>query len=1363
MVPELLTVPQQNEGGPCLNGLNISATGDARANMRSQRSEPLYDVFLSYNSKNRADAQALVRLLEARGLRVFWDRQYLKVGRPFDEGLEEALRSSRTFVILVGPQGLGNWQRKEVGVALDRQAADRDLLVIPVLLPRAHPLPLLLGMNTWVDLQKGVGDPLAVDILVTSIAGQISVADREKQQETIQALVCPYRGLLSFREDDAEFFCGRDAIVDQLESSLSKNRFVVLVGPSGGGKSSVVHAGLIPRLRRSAGNQFWDFVLMRPTDRPLRSLATSLFSLLEPGLSGIEKTKGIQFLVEHFAEGTLDLSDLLVQARDRKPGIGPLLLVVDQWEELYTGRNKRAGARFIEQVLAALEKGLLWVVCTLRIDFVAKLLDEAGLKDRLEGALVYLRRMHADEMRSAIEEPAHKVGLTFQDGLVDRILDDLGEEPGQLPLLEFVLTELWKKRQDGLLRHADYEELGGGRKALASRAEEIFAGLPADYQEAVRRLFLQLVRPGEGTQDTRRRVDLEDIGEAGREVIQPLVEARLLTTHLTGEESDETESIENFEESEGAVEMTHEALITHWDRLRKWLDENRDFLLWRERLRLARSAWESEGRDPGFLLTRAPLVEAEEWITRQRSDLNEAEADFIERSLKVWRGELKKIARRRRLVLLAWAGVALLSLAFAMLGFWWWRHSLSRALAAEAASLHEGPLDIALLLSLQAEKTAHTVEASDSLLTLFDAGQPLKAFLPGRGGPIFRAVFSPDGSMVATGGTGEILVWDAGTGRRQGSPFHGHEGHVLGLAFSGDGSSLASSGEDLTLRLWRVADRQPVGAVLRLPAPVRNLAFSPDGRFLVGSQGKAIRFWSIPGLQLAGEIPDAHPSWISGLAFGPDGHLASSGTDGTIALWDLGSRTKLRTFSVPKTQVMSVAFHPTQPILASAGSDHTVRLWDVASGTQLGDPPLVHSDTVLSIAFSRDGKTLASAGRDKAILLWDVTSGAWDRSNVRPFQTLHGHGKTVWTLALGQDGALVSGGDEDSAILWNLHAEPRFAQPAAGLQGKFDSVAFHADGDLMAAGAEDGTIRLWDPVSHQPRGSSFKAHQGAVSGLAFRQRTLLSTGADGRILLWDVDHPESRPRQLEEPGGAVPAGIWSLALSPDRKLVAVGDESGRVRLWSLDPERFLGEMSARHDGTVYGLAFSADGSLLASGGVDGLIRLWGVRQRKLTLSLKDHEDAITGLAFQPGGEILASASADRTVRLWNVRTGTQRTGSPLTGPEDALTGVSFSPDGKIVAASGLKGRVFLWEAGSGHPVGPGLQGTDSALNVTFHPNGKFLVSGTDQSVLLFDLRYETWRVEACRTVARNLTDEEWHKYLRREPYRRTCPENVKNQ
>jgi WD40 repeat protein len=406
--------------------------------------------------------------------------------------------------------------------------------------------------------------------------------------------------------------------------------------------------------------------------------------------------------------------------------------------------------------------------------------------------------------------------------------------------------------------------------------------------------------------------------------------------------------------------------------------------------------------------------------------------------------------------------------------------------------------------------------------------------------------------MIATGGKDDIFLWDARTGGRLNPPLKGHRGGILGLAFSPDGSLLASSGKDKTIRVWRTGDHQLERPPRTIPEAVRNLVISPDGRLIAASRGTSIYLWDFPSLSFRGEVSRAAKSFISDLAFNRNGHLVSASSDAQITLWDVAQRTSIGTFKAGQAQVLGLAAHPSRDILATAGSDFKVRLWNIWTGKELGPPPEGHHDAVVSVAFSRDGNTLASAGRDKEVLLWDVSHGQWDLSSGRPSVALLGHGQTVWTVAFGESGDLVSGGDDDAAILWHLPAKPRFARRPNGLAGEADSVAFNKTGDLLAVGGMDGAIHLWDTVAQRPRELTLKAHRGPVNGLVFRAQTLISGGADGRVLLWDLDHPDNEPQELNLPAGSAPHGIWSLALSPDQKIVAAGDDQGSVRLWSLD-------------------------------------------------------------------------------------------------------------------------------------------------------------------------------------------------------------------
>jgi formylglycine-generating enzyme required for sulfatase activity len=614
-----------------------------------------YDIFLSYHSPDRESVHTVRQLLEARGIATFFDREDLVAGLPWPHALEDALRSVRAVAVFLGPNGLGLWQKREMGFALDRQvqeeSAGHPFPVIPVLLPGADPVPGFLFLNTWVDLRRDLTDPEALDGLVLSVRGETARASAE------WAAVCPYRGLRAFDEEHAAFFFGqkfkgKDFADRLLGAALSRN-LVAVVGPSGSGKSSEVHAGLLPLLRRQRPPALtWDAVSFTPGAQPFHHLAAALIPLLEPALDETDRLKQAQKLGGALAGGEVHVDAAIERLVSKSAGTDRLLVVVDQFEELFTQTPESERRPFVDAVLAALDRAPLTLMLTLRADFYGHAIAlSRELSDRIEQRVVNLGPMRRKELERAIVEPARRAGLAFEPGLAERILDDVGKEPGNLPLLEFALTELWMRRQQQVrpLTHAAYEEIGGMAGAIAQRAEAEFAKFTPERQAIARRIFTRLVRvaqPDEGTEDTRQRATLAELslrpqpGEAAEvgAVVQALTgwESRLLVTgrdQATGEET---------------VEVAHEALIHHWARLQTWLDEDREFLLWRQRLRGALANWERTSQDEGSLLRGGLLAEAERWLTERPDGLNPDERDYIQESIALRMREAEAEQERQR-------------------------------------------------------------------------------------------------------------------------------------------------------------------------------------------------------------------------------------------------------------------------------------------------------------------------------------------------------------------------------------------------------------------------------------------------------------------------------------------------------------------------------------------------------------------------------------------------------------------------------------------------------------------------------------------------------------------------------------------
>lgn len=584
--------------------------------------ETSFHIFLSYHWRDHTAVESVARALTEHGLDVFLDRWYLTPGLPWQDALQALLGRVSAVVIFVGPEGLGDWQQREIALALDHQAHSSAFPVIPVLLPGADPPLGFLALNTWIDLRGGAADETRISMIARAARGKPPGPGDAGESRAAIASVCPYRGLRYFREEDARFFSGREAFGDKLVEAVSRASLIAVIGASGSGKSSVVRAGLFPRLRASMRDPVWKIVTLVPTDRPLHSLGAALVPILDPGLSEVDQLAEINKLASHLSEGFVSLRDVVSRCLAKQPGTDRLLLFIDQWEELYTlCQNDSMRQRFLDQLLDVAAGGRVTVVLTLRGDFFGQALSHRGLADCLQDALVNLGPMTRFELARSIIEPAAAVDLVFEPGLVDRILNDVGDEPGNLPLLEFVLAELWEKRRGCTLHHEAYERMGGVQGAIAARASEVFERLDTTQKAAARRVLVQMVRPGEETEDTRQRTMLP-IGDAVEvAVVRRLADARLVVTTR-----DRTLAADT-------VEVTHEALIRKWTLLRAWVDEDREFLRTKARIEAAATLWEAENRDPSRLLPVGhPLSESKEILASRRADLRAGVIAFIEAS-----------------------------------------------------------------------------------------------------------------------------------------------------------------------------------------------------------------------------------------------------------------------------------------------------------------------------------------------------------------------------------------------------------------------------------------------------------------------------------------------------------------------------------------------------------------------------------------------------------------------------------------------------------------------------------------------------------------------------------------------------------
>jgi WD40 repeat protein/energy-coupling factor transporter ATP-binding protein EcfA2 len=1260
--------------------------------------------------------------------------------------------------VRVVAQRVSDWRRgRNVPARFAALAIVLEVLIVQA--RRRHPQPPVEGLydvGAWRVLWR--------DALATP-----ANAATEATETAADTGACPYRGLSAFRAEDSNWFFGqersRDKLISRLADAMETGGIVTLVGASGAGKSSLVHAGLIPALSRgvlagpsSAG---WPVIVITPGDDPIKQLHTELPALAE-------------------ASGPEEIRDGLAEEARRRGGEDArLVLVVDQFEETFTlcdDEDKRR--QFVQTLEAVCAKGVPGlVVVAVRADFYGQCLEHPSLAEALQARSMVLGPMTVGELRDAVNGPAKAVGLQLEAGLADLMLRDLGVHSGRtkgtynagaLPLLSHALLATWLRRQGGKLTIAGYRATGGIGRAVAETAERAWANLDPVGQTAARQILLRLVRVGEDTQDTRRRCDRDELvaqaanAGAAERALDTLASARLLTL-----------------DAEWA-EITHEALLHAWPRLRRWIDQDRAGNLLRQRLEEDARAWDQEGRDNSPLYRGARLDNAQQWAAAAGQEaISQAARQFLAASV---RNERRHSWARRSAVALVLV-FALTAVSAAVVAVQQRDDARFQQVVSEADRLSASDPSLAALLDLVAHRMRPD-DASVATRLISTQQQALAIPLPGHTAAVYLTSFSPDGNVLATASYDRTArLWDVrdrSHPKPLGSPLTGHRSWLSSAVFSPDGHTLATAGDDGTVLLWDVTDpARPV----RLGDPMTGddgtiylVAFSPDGHLLgTADEDHTVRLWDVTDRRRPQNIGklDGHTKRVRSVAFSPDSHTVAAGADdNTILLWDVTNPRAPAPVGGPITgftdTVHSVAFSPDGKVLAAGSADKTVRLWNVADRAvpvAMGAPLIGHTAQVWSVAFSPDGKVLASTGNDGTARLWNMANPAKPSELEDPLA-----GGAGYAVSFSPDGHSVATGGQDGTVrLWSL--------PATIVAGHIDdvgSIAFAMDGRTMATGSTDHTVRLWDtrdPARPSPLGSPVTT-DAQVWEMAFSPdgRVLATSSSDRTVQLWDT----SDPAHTVPLGAHLVLGVRysnPLAFSPDGRVLVTGHDDESVQLWDIgDPARpvRLGSPLLGHTGYVNTVSFSPDGRTLATASSDQSVRLWDVTRRDhavpLGPALTGHTGAINSLVFDRTGHTLATGGDDKTVRLWNVTDPAHAAplGSPLAGFSGLVKDIAFGPEGQSLAAVADDGTIQLWDvtdparaAEYGDPLSGGSHGTANAVAFGRTRNTLATTSDSD-SARLWDLDIEHAVRRICGATGGTLTPQRWQQHLPQLPYDPPC-------
>jgi WD40 repeat protein/tetratricopeptide (TPR) repeat protein len=578
--------------------------------------------------------------------------------------------------------------------------------------------------------------------------------------------------------------------------------------------------------------------------------------------------------------------------------------------------------------------------------------------------------------------------------------------------------------------------------------------------------------------------------------------------------------------------------------------------------------------------------------------------------------------------------------------------------------------------------------------------------------------FSPDGTIVATAGTDSTAqLWDAAIGRQMTSPLT-HSSAVTKVVFSRDGKAVLTAAGGKA-RLWNTATGRPLGPSLPHHATDSDLALGPDGKTaLTMINDYTARLWDTATGQGIG-APLTHRGRINAVAFSPDAKVVlTASADGTVRLWDVATGQPVGPIFMHRAN--SVAFSPDGTNVLTGGHDHRARLWNARTGRPVG-PPLVHEAAVDAVAFSPEGKTIVTGSSDNTARLWDAATG----SSIGAPLT---HKGPVFTVVFGSDGKIVLTASQDgTARLWDA-ASGRPMASAVPVQGMAGCVALGPEGTTVLAVVGDGTARLWD-VTGTVRCGLPLIHAAPVHDAAFSPdgKTVLTGSADGMARLWDAatGNPVGVPMRHQQ-------AVSVVAFSPGGKSVLTGSADGTARLWDATTGQLLAAFWG-HRQIVRAVAFSPDGKTILTGSADGTARLWdAVTGRRMGAPLRPRA-AVTWVAFDADGKRALTAGADGAARRWDTTTG-QQIGSPWTH-RGAVAGDAYSPDGKTLLAASADNTARLRDVATGRPLGPPLPHRAPVNKLEMSPDGRTALTATGgNEVLLWDVaelpddlpRLENW-------------------------------------
>jgi WD40 repeat protein len=1159
----------------------------------------------------------------------------------------------------------------------------------------------------------------------------------------------PWRGLEPYGQEHKGLFFGRRVATETLRDRLlgeaatetepekDAENFLVVTGPSGIGKSSLVRAGLLPRLEETLRFEYKNLqpIVVKPGPSPLASLAAAL-----------KEAGGDAASIDELALKTDRMA--LAQWIKHQSDDSFTVLVIDQAEELITNSKPRtveaaaAKASYISKASAAIEillqrAGLtrgprevvsqitltppveadlfqtylgllvtalnerpnLKVVLTVRSEFEPQFAT-SPLADRWAKARYVVPQMTQDELRRVIEQPPSVTVIRFEnEGLVDRLVNEVVQMPGALPLLSFALSEMYlnylrRDADDRTISWKDYNALqadgdpgiegnaaggnglgfdAGVTGALRFKANQLLNKLDDIHKATARRLLERLVAV-EGGQYARRRVPQSElVASAGpenhriEEIKKRLLEARLVVTDRVDDEP--------------SIELAHDALILGWDRLLTWVREDALLIADLRRLTPDAEAWHSAPSGKSGLLWADPArVDIVKKLQEAPSPgLNKTEAIFATASV-----ERAKRNQFRRwslsailLVLTIGATVA------AVVAEHQRRSAVSRQLAAQAEQVLSDDRADSLDKAIAGWETDRTAEAK---LAIADAFPQLRSSLEGHQGAVNFAAFAPDSHRVVTASMdNSARIWDSTDGHQL-LALEGHKGPIWRGEFSPDGTRVVTASADGLAQVWDAETGRTLYQLDGHRGNVWSAKFSPDGQFIVTANeyNTAILWNARDGTQLATLLDSNGISQgsrripalgshidsagdVKSVAFSPDSRrLLASGDDGIARLWSVSDGKLLARLEGHVAAIKHLEYSRDGKLIVTASDDGTAIIWNGENGKLLYH---LHGDGAINDAeFSFDGGRVVTAGDDQTARLWDTSNG-------RLLLELIGHLKKVRHAAFSpNDGWIVSSSDDTSARIWDA-ANGHLLANIQGHSGSVGISEFSPDGSTVLTASSDGLAALWNVVSSELVNTIIQKSALNQAIFSLGGEYVVTAGEHGRAAEWNA-----RIARLIRDLKGDNSTVLRIAFSPDGLRIVTASESGSGFLWNFADGRLMAKLVG-HSGAINYVEFSHDGKRIVTASDDSTARIWNGETGQLIAELKGHRDKVWHAAFSQDDQEIVTASEDASAIVWDGVDGTLRV--QLIGHSASVVSAVFSSDRRRVLTASQDNTARVWNAADG--------------------------------------------------------------------------------